>query len=63
MGKKISSRKGHEKLGREEFGGESFLVLFFLKEGGEGWWVLIDGGKRESGLDVWGTLKKQKWVG
>jgi hypothetical protein len=38
-------------------------VLFFLKEGGEGWWVLIDGGKRESGLDVWGTLKKQKWVG
>jgi hypothetical protein len=37
--------------------GGLFLVLFFLRRGGEGWWILVDGGKRESGLDVWGILK------
>jgi hypothetical protein len=33
--KRISSRKGHEKLGEEEFVGGLF-VLFFLGRGGEG---------------------------
>jgi hypothetical protein len=34
--KRTSSRRGHEKLGGEEFLGGLFLVLFFLEEGGEG---------------------------
>jgi hypothetical protein len=56
--KRISSRRGHEKLGGEEFMGGLFLMLLFLGRGGEGWWVLVDGGKKENGLDVLGTLKK-----
>jgi hypothetical protein len=34
--KKTSSRKGHEKLGEEEFVGGLLLVLFFLGRKGEG---------------------------
>jgi hypothetical protein len=33
--KRTSSRRGHEKLGEEEFGGGLFLVLFFLGRRGE----------------------------
>jgi hypothetical protein len=33
---KTSLKKGHEKLGEEEFLGGLLLVLFFLGRGGEG---------------------------
>jgi hypothetical protein len=31
--------------------------------GGEEWLLLVDGGKRENGLDVCNFLKEWKWVG
>jgi hypothetical protein len=40
-----------KSLGKKMFKGFLF-ELFFLGRGGEGWWLLVDGGKRENGLDV-----------
>ncbi len=49
--KRTSSRRG-DKLGKNEFLGGFLLMKFFLRRGGEGRGVLVDGGKKESGLDV-----------
>jgi hypothetical protein len=43
---------------KEEVLGAFLQMWFFLGKGGEGLWVLIDGGKRERGLDVWGISKE-----
>jgi hypothetical protein len=48
-------KEGHEKLGEKEFVASLlFVCVFFLRKGG----VLVDGGKKESGLDVWGASKE-----
>jgi hypothetical protein len=36
LDKRTNSRRGHEKLGGEEFLGGFFVVLFFLEKGSEG---------------------------
>jgi hypothetical protein len=49
---------GDEKLGREEFFGGFSSCVIFLGKGRRRMRNLSRWGKRESGLDVWGTSKE-----
>jgi hypothetical protein len=57
--RRINGRRGLEKAwGRGVFGC-FFLCDSFLEREGEGWRVLVDGGKGDNGLNVWGTSKNK----
>jgi hypothetical protein len=58
LDKKNKFKEESWKAWGKEFLEGLFLVLFFLEKGGEAWWILVNDGKRESGLDVCSTSKK-----
>jgi hypothetical protein len=39
---------------------KGLFVLFFLRKGGEGWWVLVNGGKRGRMGWIFGIFRKNK---